>query len=135
MLLPAHVLRVYVAQCRGGLNVVCRALRREPGRYMEVAGIVYTGSRCRGLKSMDVKCMDMRVSCTSISLLASLIVQFVSSYVSCLFPRRFCRVRYSSGYIVRAHYKLFVVQAQQLFAFVSRAKSSIFVKSQDSMQS
>ena len=55
MLLPAHVLRVYVVQCRGGLNVVCRVLRRGAGRYMKVAGIVYTGSRCRGLKSMDVE--------------------------------------------------------------------------------
>lgn len=99
---------------------------------MEVAGIVYTGSRCRGLRSIDVKCMDMRVFCTSFALRASLIVQFVSSYVSCLFPRRFCRVRCSSGYIVRAHSKLFVVQAQQLLAILSRAKSSIFVMSQDS---
>lgn len=79
MLLPAHVLRVYVAQCHGGLNVVCRALRREPGRYMKVAGIVYTGSRCRGLKSIGVKCMGMRVFFSSISFLASSIVQFVSS--------------------------------------------------------
>lgn len=82
------------------------------GQYMEVACIVYTGSRRRGLKSVDVKCMDMRVFCTSISLLASLIVQFVSSCMSCLFPRRFCRVQYSSGYIVRAHYKLIGGHAQ-----------------------